>query len=253
VQRRGEPHPDADAVTALRAARYPLAILTFPASAPLSRYMQFMHYSVFGLGVLRNMNFVTQPAVELYKSIAAEIAEEAKREGGITETAAWKNAGSGRRWRGTVSLQSPESLASAIRESAASRRIQYAELTFLGEMRYSSDGKLMRKALEDAAQRVFRSKLKMPADVYEGPAMNHSYHEMIIGHGRCFSIVLLSEKQSRIPAIGYTPDYHMAQFLATKLALERRGRIVRAILVKDLSGESIDALRDFFSETASLL
>jgi hypothetical protein len=70
---------------------------------------------------------------------------------------------------------------------------------------------------------------------------------MVIGHGRCFSIVLLSEKQ------GQGADYHMAQFLATKLALERKGRLARAILVKDLSGDSIDALGEFFSETARLI
>ena len=91
------------------------------------------------------------------------------------------------------------------------------------------------------------STLKMPVDIYEGPAMNHSYHEMVIGHGRCFSIVLLSEKQSR------DADYHMAQFLATKLALERKQRTVRAILVKDLSSESIQTLEEFFSETARLV
>jgi hypothetical protein len=93
----------------------------------------------------------------------------------------------------------------------------------------------------------------MPVDVYEGPAMNHSYHEMIIGHGRCFSIVLLAQEQARLPMAAYEPDYHMAQFLATKLALERRRRAVRAILVKDLSPESLRALEEFFSATAACL
>ena len=45
----------------------------------------------------------------------------------------------------------------------------------------------------------------------------------------------------------------MAQFLATKLALERKGRVVRAILVKDLSPDSLHALEKFFSETAACL
>jgi hypothetical protein len=251
VQRKGEAHPDADAITNLRSAHYPIAILTIPSAAPLSHYMQLIHYAVFGLGFLRNMNFVTQPAVELYKSIASEISAEAKELGGITATSAWKSLGAGsigaRRWRGVVSMETPESLAAAIRHAATSRRIEYGELTFFGDMRYSEGGKRMRKALEAAGQRLFRSKLKMPVDIYEGPAMNHSYHEMVIGHGRCFSIVLLSEKQSQ------QADYHMAQFLATKLALERKQRLVRAILVKDLSSESIETLGHFFSETARLV
>lgn len=247
IQRKGEAHPDADAITKLRSAHYPIAILTIPARAPLSHYMQLIHYAVFGLGFLRNMNFVTQPAVELYKSIAAEISEEAKRAGGITGTAAWKSLGASsrgaRRWRGAVSVETPESLAAAIRNAS----FEYGELTFFGDMRYSEGGKRMRRTLETAGQRIFRSKLKMPVDIYEGPAMNHSYHEMVIGHGRCFSIVLLSEKQNP------QADYHMAQFLATKLALERKQRLVRAILVKDLSSESIETLEEFFSETARLV
>ena len=44
----------------------------------------------------------------------------------------------------------------------------------------------------------------MPADVYEGPAMNHSYHEMIIGHGKCFSTVLIAEPNE--PA--FQPGHH---------------------------------------------
>jgi hypothetical protein len=120
-------------------------------------------------------------------------------------------------------------------------------------MRYSAEGRAMHRVLENAARRVFRLRLKMPVDVCEGPAMNHSYHEMIIGHGRCFSIVILSQEQTRFTLAAYEPDYHMAQFLATRLALERKGRVVRAILVKDLSPESLHALGEFFSEAAALL
>ena len=104
----------------------------------------------------------------------------------------------------------------------------------------------MRKTLDRAAERVFRASLKMPADVYEGPAMNHSYHEMVIGHGKCFSTVLFPEKQEQIAAAGYTADYHSAQFLSTKLALEQRGRAVVAIVLKDLSERSLAALDEFF-------
>ena len=87
----------------------------------------------------------------------------------------------------------------------------------------------------------------MPVDVYEGPAMNHSYHEMIIGHGKCFSTVVCSGHPEQLPAAGYTADYHSAQFLATKLALEERGRAVVAIVLKDLSDRSLAALDGFFS------
>jgi glucose-6-phosphate isomerase len=255
VQRRGEAHPDGEGITALRSAKYPMAVVTFPANGVLSRYMQFIHYVTFALGYLRKMNFVTQPSVELYKAITSEIFTEAKNAGGMTETKAWKTLGqsAAKRWHGAVSLETPESLANAIRYSAETGKINYGEFTFFGDMRYSESGKPMRKVLEDAAQRIFRVKLKMVADVYEGPAMNHSYHEMIIGHGRCFSIVVLSEKQTRFSTANYDPDYHMAQFLATKLALERKGRVVRAILVKDLTSESLKALEGFFAEAAGLL
>ena len=85
----------------------------------------------------------------------------------------------------------------------------------------------------------------MPVDIYEGPAMNHSYHEMIIGHGKCFSIVLIAEKQER------GAEYHVAQFLATQMALQRRNRRVVAITVKDLSERSLTALEAFFDEAAA--
>jgi len=253
VQRKGEAHPEGKGITALRGAGYPMAALTFAAKAPLSHYMQFMHYVVFGLAYLRRMNFVTQPAVELYKTISSEIFAEAKAAGGIGETKAWKSLGAGKRWHGVVAPETPESLARAIGEAARAGKIEYGELTFFGDTRYSEDGRAMLKTLETAAQRVFRVKLQMPADVYEGPAMNHSYHEMIIGHGRCFSIVLLTLEQARYATAGYEPDYHMAQFLGTKLALERRRRLVRAILVKDLSPASLSVLERFFTETAALL
>ncbi len=56
----------------------------------------------------------------------------------------------------------------------------------------------------------------MPADVYEGPAMNHSFHEMIIGFGGGFSTVAITEQQASIPHLGYKADYHRAQWLATQ-------------------------------------
>ena len=64
---------------------YPIAVLALDAGAPLSRYMQFLHYTVFGLGYLRSMNFVTQPSVELYKAITSPLARQAEKSGGDRE------------------------------------------------------------------------------------------------------------------------------------------------------------------------
>jgi len=83
--------------------------------------------------------------------------------------------------------------------------------------------------------------------------MNHSYHEMIIGHGKCFSTVLLAEAQDQLPAADYRAGYHVAQFLATRLALQQRGRPVAALLIKDLGEKSIGALDEFFQQAASAL
>jgi len=74
----------------LRRAGYSVATLTLPAGTPLSRYMQFVHYTVCGLGILRHMNFVTQPSVELYKSITGRVYEEAKKSGGVENSRAWQ-------------------------------------------------------------------------------------------------------------------------------------------------------------------
>lgn len=248
IQRKAEAHPEAEGITSLRHGGYPLAIATFDAHAPLSRYMQFMHYVVFAIAYLREMNFVTQPGVELYKSIASEIFDEARQKGGIEKTAAWSKIPRDKElWEGVMSI-APKRYAALLGRSKA----RYAELTYFGDMRYSPEGQAMRACLDRAANRVFRMPRKMPVDIYEGPAMNHSYHEMIIGHGGCFSTVLLSEKQSRFPAAGYDPDYHMAQFLATKTALERRHRDVVALTIQDTSEKSLETLDNFFREVAAL-
>jgi hypothetical protein len=150
-------------------------------------------------------------------------------------------------------INAPAVYAHLLKTLACGRQIEYGELTFFGDTRYSLGGKAMRKCLDRAAEAVFRSRLKMPADVYEGPAMNHSYHEMIIGHGRCFSTVLLSEKPEHIPGAGYTGEYHRAQFLATLMALAERGRAVVAITVKDLEENTLASLDDFFRQVAQHL
>jgi glucose-6-phosphate isomerase len=251
-------------MAALCRAGCSIAVLTLPPACLLSRYMQFIHYVVFGVAYLRRMNFVTQPSVELYKSIANALHAEATEGGGIEKTAAWKTLQSTRvPWRGGVSLYgifndesgvpAPQLYASYLGRLAASRQIEYGELTFFGDTRYNPQGRRVRRSLDRAANLLFRRKLKIPVDVYEGPAMNHSYHEMIIGHGKCFSTVLLSEKQEGIRAIDYRPDYHVAQFLSIKLALEEKGRTVVAVTVRDLSERSLTALDEFFAEVAASL
>jgi glucose-6-phosphate isomerase len=265
IRRKGEA-ADGERVALLRRTGYAGAVLTFGARERLSTYMQFIHYVVFGLGYLRNMNFVTQPSVELYKAITNQLHADAERAGGIRNTEAWKRfEGAGVKYRGGVTLHAPfietrETTGSApavyarlLKEAAQSRRIDTAELTFFGDMRYAPKGKAVRKRMDRAAELVFRSKLKLPVDIYEGPAMNHSYHEMIIGHGRCFSTVILADRMESIKAVGYTPEYHTAQFLATQMALAQRGRMVVALKLKDLETATMDALDEFFRQVALLV
>ena len=251
----------------LRRAGYPVAVLTFPAGALLASYMQFMHYAVFGIGYLRQMNFVTQPSVELYKAITSRVVEEARQSGGVEKTAAWtamRTSPRQAKFPGGITLYfnhleidpapdartAPHIYASLAARAARAQGVDYAELTFFGDTRYCEKGRSLRKVLDQAADALFRGTWKMPVDVYEGPAMNHSYHEMIIGHGGCFSTVLLAEKSEQIAGIGYTADYHRAQFLATQAALAERKRCVAAILLRDLEEPSRMALAAFFSEAA---
>jgi hypothetical protein len=98
--------------------------------------------------------------------------------------------------------------------------------------------------MDRAAERLFHARLKMPADVYEGPAMNHSYHEMIIGHGGCFSTIVVAES-------GEKADYHRAQYLATQMALAERGRAVVSITLRDMEDRSLGALDEFFRQAAT--
>lgn len=262
---KGDDDPVVEKATLLRRAGYPVATITFPKGAMLARYMQFIHYAVFGIGYLRRMNFVTQPSVELYKAITSGIVADAEQAGGIEKSQAWramKESPKQAKFPGGITLYynhidtapepsartAPQIWASLIRQQAASGSIAYGELTYFGDTRYDANGQALRKVIDTAAESLFRTYWKMPVDVYEGPAMNHSYHEMIIGHGRCFSTVLLSEKAERIPDAAYTADYHRAQFLATQSALAERGRSVAAIILKDLSDASRTALAAFFQE-----
>jgi hypothetical protein len=232
VQLKGEAHPQATQITAFRHAKIPIAVLTFQGKTAMSHYMQFMHYVVGGLGFLRKMNFVTQPGVELYKAIAGEIFE-AKNQVELM---------------GALKRPEAKQFAQELKRLAASHDIEYGELTYFGDTRYSEEGREIRHSMERAADFTFRSRLKMPCDVYEGPAMNHSFHEMIIGHGKCFSIVMAARKQTTFSVAHYDPAYHMAQFLATRQALKRRDRHVLAFLVEDAAD-----LETWFREVAANL
>ena len=253
---------------ALARSGYPVAVLRGGASKPLSALMQFVHHMVFGLAYLRDMNFVTQPSVELYKAIAARIYRESRRVGGPDRTRAWQRltrTPRQSRWDRHVSVHfddlrdrgvrgdAADQIAKRLARLADARTIEYGELTYFGDLRITSAGRQMARVLDTAATAIFRRALAMPADVYEGPAMNHSYHEMIIGHGRCFSIVLLSRKQARLKALEYTADYHVAQFLATKAALARRRRQVVAIVLSDLTPATLAATSDLFETVAARL
>ena len=248
-------------IALLRRSGYPAAVLTGPPS--LSRYMQFVHYAVFGVAWLEKMNFVTQPGVELYKSIANRIHAEAERAGSILKNREWKRteeSGRSSVWRGRVTLRwdrlpasiepegatAPAIYAWLLKSHFAERRCEYGELTFFGDTRYSARGRAVRRVLDRSAEALFRVVLKVPADVYEGPAMNHSYHEMIIGHGKCFSTILIANHERG-------SDYHRAQFLATQMALADRGRAVVSITLRDREDASLRALEEFFRQAATII
>lgn len=298
---KGSPGGPGVKLAMVRRAGYPVATLSLPAGAPLSRYMQFIHYVVFGVAWLHKMNFVTQPNVELYKSIANRLHAESQRvigiakpgiakpgiakpgiakpgiakpgiaksgiaNTGIANTRDWRrfmDTGRCAVWRGRVTLRwdrltpdfeptgsaAPALYASLLRRFTADgpgapRLCDYGELTFFGDTRYSPPGRAVRAVLDRAAESLFRAASKIPVDVYEGPAMNHSYHEMIIGYGKCFSTILIADP-------GQPADYHCAQFLATQMALEARGRAVVSITLRDLEDGSLRALDEFFRQAAT--
>ncbi len=261
VQIKGTPSAHNGKLALLRRSGYPVASLTLPAVATLSRYMQFVHYAVFGLAWLRKINFVTQPNVELYKSITNRLHAESERAGGIAKTKEWRRGEDSRKsavWRGRVTFRwdllnseiepanstAPALYASLLKQLAGAGKFEYGELTFFGDTRYSARGRAVRAVLDRAAEILFRAGLRMPVDVYEGPAMNHSYHEMIIGHGKCFSTVLIADPAE--PA-----DYHRAQFLATQMALAERGRAVVSLMLRNLEEPSLRALEEFFRQAAT--
>jgi hypothetical protein len=76
---------------------------------------------------------------------------------------------------------------------------------------------------------------------------------MIIGHGSCFSTVFLTEDYASIPEADYTADYHLAQFLATQMALAERHRPVVAVTLRDRRASTLAALDEFFRQIGNLV
>ncbi len=262
---------DRDAVdrrfAALRRAGVPAARVVFPKRTPLSHYMQFVHTVVFGIATLREMDFSTQPSVELYKQIAGEIYKDGRKLRGVTRTTQWKamiEAPQRAVWKRGLTLyydglgieampgDAPSVYAALLHRTSITCACEYGEITFFGDLRYDEHGRRMRRTLKQAADRLFRTRGR-PVDVNEGPAMNHSYHEMIIGHGKCFSTILMPRRHRTIDRIGYDAEYHVAQFLATKLALGRRQRPAVAILIDDMRESSLEAVAEFFRAAAAQL
>lgn len=266
--RTGEPALHQQKARMLRRSGYPLASLTFSAVAPLAQYLQFIHYVVFALGWLREMNFVTQPGVEICRSIANSLYQNSVFQGGIANTPEWKALRDSPRqlkWRSGVVLHydqlpcgfqldgrdAASAYAALLHQLAMPGLVEYGELIYFGDTRYAAAGKKLRRILDRAASQLFRDGLKMAAGVGEGPASNHSSHEMIAGHGRCLSTLLISEKAESMASIGYTADYHRAQFLAAETALQKRARLVVSITLRDLTEASLKALEDLFRQAAA--
>ena len=90
VQAAGCQNIEPAVLKGLREDGHPLAVLEVGAGVPLSKYMQFLHYVVFGMGWLRKMNFVTQPSVELYKQITNSLYAQARKAGNVERTKEWR-------------------------------------------------------------------------------------------------------------------------------------------------------------------
>lgn len=218
IQRKGEQHPETAAIKALRNAGYPIAALTFNATAPLSRYMRVMQATAFAL---------SKPAPPAAEAIAIQ---------DPLNHPLWKQL--------HASPESPKSLGNAISYGAKTEAFVCGEIAFFGDLRYHEDAPAVRKALDNAARLLFRAPLRMPATVCEAPS------GLLENNADSFSILIMPAVQNRFALAAYEPDRHIAEFLETKLRYDRQRRPSRAMLVKDLSLESAAALEEFFSLAA---
>lgn len=259
----GAPGPDPGKIGLLRRSGYPVAVLTFPRAASLAAYMQFMHRVAFGVAYLRGKDSSAGTGTELSTRIADRVYAEAQAKGGIQQTGAWQSMVRSPRQAAFSdsltlhydrlgleiapgALSAPQLYAAFLRSLVQQGTVRYGELAFFGDTRYSRPGAALRKRLCRAAEELFGARLKMPADVSEGPAA-------LLGRGRCFSTVLLSAKQEQAPAARHSADYHVAQFLAAQAALAERNRPLVAIVLKDLEESALNAAGEFFHRAASAL
>jgi hypothetical protein len=267
VHVQGVPNPDAEKVPLIRRAGYPTAALNFAARTPLSAYMQFICYTMFGVAYLRRMNFISRPGVESVRGAAARVRALGERAGSLAKSPEWKSFADSpwqAKWRGSVTLHydclpdarqyasetAPDIYAHAIRARFRTGAASYAELTFFGDMRHSARGRALRVVLDRAAERLFRARLKVPVDIGEAPATEDSSREMMMGHGKCFSTLLLSGKAEDVAGAGYTAAHPLVQFLGTQIALAGRQRPVVAITLRDLEERTLGALDEFFQQAA---
>ncbi len=183
------PTPRRECITALRhaklSARDPDAS---PAMRRSRKYMQFIHYVVFGLG-LSAQHELRHPArrrtLQSHRCDSSPIPADGWPSRSLPN-------------QEPMRPQSPlRGRSQTPRPSAPGPRIRRAHLLRRHALRrrrpcYPPHS---RNAPPTACSAC---RLKMPVDVYEGPAMNHSYHEMIIGHGHCFTIVIASARSRRV-------------------------------------------------------
>ncbi len=268
VKVKGMPPETPDKTGLLRRRGYPIACLTLPKGAPLSRYMQFVHYATFGLARLRHAGFLASEGAAPYRSIVKGLLEEPKTTSGMERSSEWQlMTTSPRRTRHRDSLRlfwhllkfdvdatgldAPAVYAAVLKHLLSNGSIDQAEFTFFGDTLYAPRGKAMLKALHRSAERVFRSRLKMAVDIREGPAMSAARLATSRKRGTCLTTLLLSEKAEKVAGAGHNANCHVAQFLATQRVLADRGYPVMAIILKDLEEPSITALEDFFRQVAT--
>ncbi|MGE5570889.1 MAG: hypothetical protein ACM3S5_17790 [Rhodospirillales bacterium] len=260
VQVKGAAGVHTRKIALLRRSGYPVASVTFPRGAQLSSFMQFVHWGVFALSYLRETALPCRET-EPYRSLASRIFAEAGEQGGIQKTSAWKSLmrspsrvvfsdwlalHCGRLWPVSGGcLSAPQIYAAIIKDLAQKGRLQYGEFAFFGDSRYSRRGARVRKILQRAAEDLFGARLKMPASVCEGPPSG--------SHGKRLCTLVISEAQEYLPAARYSADHHVAQFLATRLALAERNRPAVAITLKNLEEPALESLGGFFRAAAVAL
>ncbi len=265
IKIRGLPKEVPDKIGMLRRSGYPLATVTIPKAAPLSAYMQFIQYTVFGIAYLRGIRAAARRVAEdAGDSVAQALLEDAERAGGTEKGKAWREMVTSphrARHRGLVNLyydgpntgiqpdvmDAPTVFATIVKNILAERNVECAEMIYFGDTRYCARGRAVLKVLQRSAERLFRSRLKLAVDVCEGPPAGPP------PSGKCLAVLLLNEKAERLPAADFNARHHQALFLAARLDLAKRGRNVVAVTIKDLDEGTIGALEDFFRQATAAL